>query len=105
MRLKVCINRCDYFRKNGKHYHQKHLTECLAQARDREDSEQGREILEIIQQEKDRSFWCRLNYIMGKVRSGSVRKVIIENEESGTLTEHVTQELVQQAIFDNIHHK
>jgi hypothetical protein len=105
IRLKVCINWCDYFRKNGKHYRQKHLTECIAQARDREDSEREREILEIIQQEKDRSFWRHLNYVMGKACSGSVRKVSIENKESGTLTEHVTQELVQQAIFDNIHRK
>jgi len=42
---------------------------------------------------------------MGKVQSGFVRKVLIENEESGTLMEHVTQEAVQQAIFDNIHRK
>jgi hypothetical protein len=42
---------------------------------------------------------------MGKARSGLVRKVLIEDEDSGTLTEHATQESVQQAIFDNIHRK
>jgi hypothetical protein len=42
---------------------------------------------------------------MGKARSGLVRKVLIKNEDSGTLTEHATQESVQQAIFDNIHCK
>jgi hypothetical protein len=105
MRLKVCINWCDYFRKNGKHYRRKHLTKCLARTRDREDSEWEWEILEIIQKDKDRSFWCRLNYVMGKACSGSVRKVLNENEESGTLMEHVTHESVQQAIFDNTHRK
>jgi hypothetical protein len=42
---------------------------------------------------------------MGKVHSGSVRKVLIKDKDSGTLTEHATQESVQQAIFDNIHCK
>jgi hypothetical protein len=105
MRLKVCIKRCDYFRKNGRQYCKKHLADCLAQARDREDSEWEREILAIIQWERDRLFWHRLNYVMGKARSGSVRKVLIEDEDSGTLTEHATQESVQQTIFDNIHRK
>jgi hypothetical protein len=30
------------------------------------------EILTIIQWEKDRSFWRRINYIMGKAQGGSV---------------------------------
>jgi hypothetical protein len=42
---------------------------------------------------------------MGKARSGSVWKVLIEDKENGTVTEYVTQETVQQAIFDNIHRK
>ncbi len=105
MRLKVCIERCDYFRKNGRQYRKKHLADCLAQARDREDSEWEREILVIIQRERYRSFWRRLNFVMGKARSGSVQKVLIEDEDIGTLTEHATQESVQQAIFDNIHRK
>ncbi len=48
MRLKVCIKRCDCFRENGKQYRRKHLTACLARARDREDSEREREILDVI---------------------------------------------------------
>jgi hypothetical protein len=42
---------------------------------------------------------------MGKPRNGSVRQVLVEDEEQGTLTEHITQESVQEAIFDNIHRK
>jgi hypothetical protein len=42
---------------------------------------------------------------MGKARNGSVRRVLVENEEEGTLTEHITQELVEEAIFNNIHQK
>jgi hypothetical protein len=29
----------------------------------------------------------------------------VEDEEQGTLTEHLTQESVQKAIFENIHQK
>ncbi len=31
--------------------------------------------------------------------------MLVEDEEQGTLTEHLTQESVQKAIFDNIHRK
>jgi hypothetical protein len=103
--LQVRIQKYDYFWKNGKQYPRKHLNDCLARARDKEDSNKEREILGIIQCKKDRSFWCQLNYVMGKPRSGSVWQVLVEDEEHGTLTEHVTQEWVQKAIFDNIHRK
>jgi hypothetical protein len=42
---------------------------------------------------------------MGKPQSGSVQGVLVEDKEHGTLTEHVTQDSVQKAIFDNIHRK
>jgi hypothetical protein len=43
---------------------------------------------------------------MGKPHAGSVRRVLVENEDQErTLTENTTQESVQQAIFDNIHRK
>ncbi len=50
-RIKVCINQCNYFQKHGKHYQQKHLNRCLQNAREREDEEQKKEILAIIQRE------------------------------------------------------
>ena len=74
-------------------------------AREKEDSDKEHEILAIIKRERDKSFWRRLNYVMGKARSWSVRRVLIEDEDTGTLSEHATQESVQQAIFDNIHRK
>lgn len=61
--------------------------------------------MDIIKREKDRSFWRRLNYTMGKPRSGSVWQVLVENDKNETLTEHVTQESVQEAVFNNIHRK
>lgn len=105
LRLRVCIRQCDHYRKNGKHYRRRHLRDCLTRARDKEDSDKEREILEIIQLEKDRSFWRRINYVMGKSRNGSVRRVLVENDKEGTLTEHTTQASVEEAIFNNIHRK
>jgi hypothetical protein len=55
--IKVCINQCNYFQKHGKHFQRKHLNNCLQNAKEREDEEQEKEILAIIQQEKDQSFW------------------------------------------------
>ena len=34
IQLKVCTSKCDYFRKNGKHYHRKHLNKCQQDARE-----------------------------------------------------------------------
>jgi hypothetical protein len=103
---KACIKQCDYFRAHGKCYRQKYPNKCLQEARDSKDDQRKMEILAIIQQEKDRSFWQRLNYFMGKARGGSVRQVLVENgEQEGMLTEHTTAELVQEAIFLNIHRK
>jgi hypothetical protein len=74
--------------------------------RDQEDDDREKEILAIIQRERDRSFWRRLNYVMGKPRAGSVQRVLVENkDQAGTLIENTTQESVQQAIFDNTHQK
>jgi hypothetical protein len=43
---------------------------------------------------------------MGKARGGSVRRVLVDSgDQSGLLTENVTQETVQEAIFNNIHRK
>jgi hypothetical protein len=106
LRLKVCTEKCNYFRKHGKQYQQKHLYQCLEKARESEDDNREKEILVIIQREKDRSLWRWLNYVMGKPCAGSVRRVLVENgDQEETLTENTTQESVQQAISDNIHRK
>jgi hypothetical protein len=78
----------------------------LKEAKDAEDDQHKKEILAIIQREKDWSFWRRLNYVMGKPRGESVRRVLVEDEnQEGVLTKNVMQDTVQAAIFDNIHRK
>jgi hypothetical protein len=105
-RIKVCIKQCDYFRKHGKQYRRKHLYKYLQNVKDAEDDSKEKEILAIIQREKDWSFWRQINYVMGKPRGGSVRRVLTKDgDEEGTLSEHLTEESVTEAIFTNIPRK
>ena len=78
LRLKACVDQCDHFRKNGKYYRRKHLYRRLEAAKEKEDEEAERQILAIIQREKDKSFWRRLNYALGKPRGGACFKVQVE---------------------------
>ena len=57
----------------------KHLYECLRNAQESTDEQREKEILAIITREKDRSFWRRINYSMGKARGGSVRRILVES--------------------------
>jgi hypothetical protein len=96
LRLKACIGRCDYFRIHGKWHRRKHLQECLQRAREEEDDWREKEVLAIIQLEKDKSFWRRINYVMGKAQGGLVRRVLVDSgDQDGTLTEHSTAAEVQ----------
>lgn len=105
LRLRVCKEKCKYFRKHGQRYRRKHLNKCLEKARDKADDAAEKKILAIIQREKDRSFWRRLNYALGKhKRSRGVRVVHTETPE-GELVEHNTRQSVQEAIWNEIHHK
>jgi hypothetical protein len=85
-------------------YQRKHLQQWLTAAREKEDKKAEKQILAIIQQEKDKSFWRCINYILGKPRGGSYFKVQVEQED-GTVIEHSTQEDLQNAIWTNIHRK
>jgi hypothetical protein len=103
-RLNVCVDQCDHFRKNGKYYWRKHLYCRLEIAKERENEEAERQILSIIQREKDRSFWRCLNYTLGKPRGGACFKGQVEQEE-GTVEEISGKEDLHEAIWENIHRK
>jgi hypothetical protein len=80
------------------------LCKCLADAREAQQETREREILAIIQREKDRSLWHWINYAMGKKRGGSVHHVLVDNPNNeGQQIEHTTQASVQEAIFNNIY--
>ncbi len=71
--LDVCIDKCDYFCKHGQYYRRKHLYKRLQEAKDKENERKEKEILAIIEREKNNSLWKRLNYSMGKHRGGAPR--------------------------------
>jgi hypothetical protein len=104
LRLKACVDQCDHFRKNSKYYRRKHLYRRLETAKEKEDEEAERQILAIIQQEQDKSFWRRLNYALGKPRGGACFKVQVEQAE-GTVEEISGKEDLHEAIWENIHRK
>ncbi len=61
--------------------------------------------LAIIKREKNKAFWCRLNYALGKqVRGQSVWAVQVEDGAGGVL-DLDTEEAVQKAIFNEVHRK
>ena len=68
--LETSKDKCHYFLKHGKRYRRRHLHMRLQAARDREDNEAKRIILQIIQREKNKQFWRRLKYALGKVKGG-----------------------------------
>jgi hypothetical protein len=51
-RLTACQNMCNYFWKHGHYYRRKHLYSRLDIAKEKEDEEAARQILDIIQQKK-----------------------------------------------------
>jgi len=86
LRMSICKEKCDYFRKHRQCHRRQYLTNCLEAAQDRADETAERNILAIIKQEKDEAFWRRLNYALGKhVRGQSVRAVQVEDGAVGVL--------------------
>jgi hypothetical protein len=95
---------CEYFRKNGHYYRRKHLYSCLEVAKEKEDEEAARQILAIIQREKNKRFWRRMTYALGKPWGGACFRVQVKQGDR-TTREYTSQEELQEAIWDNIHRK
>jgi hypothetical protein len=102
--LKTCTVQCDYYRKHGSYYRRKHLYSRLSAAWEKEDEEAAGQILAIIQREKERKYWRRMNYALGKPRGGACFKVQVENAD-GTVEEYTGQGELEKAIWDIIHRK
>ncbi len=104
VRQRTCIERWEHYRKHGQSYRWKHLNSCLPMAKEKEDEEAEKQILAITQQDKDRAFWRRINYVLGKQSSGACSKVQVPQEDGGVI-EHTSQEDLHNAIWSNIHRK
>jgi hypothetical protein len=103
-RLKECEKQCNYFQRHGHRYRRKFLERRLSVARIKNNEKAVKEILAIIDREKQRAFWRRMNYSMKEHKRKSVRIVQVQDEDGG-ITEHNTQETVEQAIWNEIHGK
>ena len=103
-RLKVCEERCQFFAKHGQWYRRRHLQQRLALAQDKKNRKAEEQILAIIQREKERAFWRRLNYTMGKRTGKSVTRVQVQQGD-GTVREAATRSEVEGTLFQEIHGK
>lgn len=103
-RLEVCEEKCQYFERHGHRFRRKHLKNRLAVARAKKNTKAEEQILAIIQREKERSFWRRLNYTMGRRTGKSVTRVQVE-EGNGSVYEVSTKREVEGTLFKEIHGK
>jgi hypothetical protein len=76
----------------------------LDAAKEKEDKEAAKQILAIIQHKKDKSFWRRMSYSLGRPRGGVCFRVQVEQADS-TVQEYSGQDDLQWAIWRNIHEK
>jgi hypothetical protein len=94
LRLRICKEKCDYFWKHGKRHQGQHLNQCLERAQEWEDEAAECQILAIIKREKDRAFWRRLNFPLGKhICRRSVHAVQVE-DSAGRVIDYHTEETV-----------
>ena len=104
LRLKACVKKCNYYRKNGKYHRRKHLYLRLDAAKERAGEEAAKQILAIITWEKDKSFWRRMSYALGALWGDTCFRVQV-GQPDGTVEESTGQENLQEAIWNNIHKK
>jgi hypothetical protein len=74
----------------------------LQEARDREYDKAEKQILSIIQWERDQWFWRKVNYNLGKPWAGACFQVQVE-DQNGESQEFTTQDEIHEAIWNNIH--
>ena len=103
-RLQVCEERCQFFERYGHRFRRKHLQNRLSVARAKKNRKAEEQILAIIQREKERSFWRRLNYAMAKQSGKSVTRVQVQ-ERDGSVREAATKREVEGTLFQEIHGK
>ncbi len=69
--LRECKRACRFYLEHGQRFRHKHLNNQLRIAQEQEDAEAFTRISAIIQCEQQQAFWKKLNYVMGKKRTGS----------------------------------
>ncbi len=104
LRAEECKRECKFYQENGKRFQAKHLNELMRLAQERNDEEAFKKIWAIIQNERQCSFWQQLNFVTGKKCTRSAMSVQVE-EQSGLVSEYTTKDMVEEAIFREVHDK
>ncbi len=104
LRLKICNEHCTYYREHGIPYRRRHLQNRAKIARQNGNEEGAQQILNMIVRERQREHWRKLRGAMGHQAGRSVQLVQVE-QENGEIIEHTSQDGIQTAIWDNIHHR
>ncbi len=102
--IEECEQECKFYQENGKRFRLKHLNERMHLAQERNDEIAFKRKGAIIQRERQRSFWQRLNYVTGKKQTHSATTVQVE-EQLGLVSESTTKDAVKDAIFTEVHDK
>ena len=102
-RLEHYKEKCNYYRRHGKKYRRRHLENRLDEVREREDQEAENRILAIIKREKDRIFWRRLNFALGRHTKGCSVMEVKEEDECGNANVCSTHKEVERAIWEEVH--
>ena len=71
-------------------------------AQDKGDEQAEKRILAILQGEKDKARWRRLNYWMRKSYGRSAR-VVSEKNDDGNIVEYEVQKKIEESIWSKIH--
>jgi hypothetical protein len=101
-RITFCKQQNKYFKCHGKYHRNQHLKTRLQEARRKNNEEAEKQILAFIQRERDKSFWRKLNYTLGKPRAGACFQVQVE-DANGESQDYTTQDEIHKAIWNNIH--
>ena len=79
-----------------------HLNNRLTAARNRQDEEAEKRILDTIRLEKERSRWRRYRFATSKPKGRSAR-VVQATKDDGRVVDIEGQQAVEDAIWDRIH--
>ena len=104
MQLKVCKEKCKYFKKHGHPYRRRHLRSRLDKAKSEREKEAEKRILDIIDREKQRLYWRQLDFKMRKSKGRSVR-IVTDEDETSNVQEFEGKSNVKRPIFDRIYNK
>ena len=72
LRMSICQEKCDYFRKHRQCHRWQHLTNCLKAAQEQEDNIAGQNILAFIKHKKDKAFWRGSTTPLGSMSAAEV---------------------------------